>query len=343
MEPLLSIGMPRTESERQLRRLAGTEVPSFNAKLAAHNVEPLTTTAIDVLQVNVGKLCNQTCTHCHVDAGPDRTEVMTAEVADQVIALLEKHPSIGTLDITGGAPELNGNFRSLVERARALGRHVIDRCNLTVLLIQGQSDLVDFLAAHDVEVVASLPCFSAEATDAQRGEGVFDKSIRALQKLNAAGYGRDGVHKLHLVHNPVSASLPGSQCDLQTEYKRVLKERFDIDFDELFTITNIPISRYLDYLDDNDQLLDYMNLLVDSFNPTAASEVMCRSMISVSYNGRIYDCDFNQMLEMEVGFGAPQTLTELLRQDDLSRRILTDRHCYGCTAGAGSSCGGETV
>lgn len=339
MPSLLQIAHPLASPREQLRALERTGAPSFDSVLRERELPPLRTGRIEVLQVNVGKLCNQTCAHCHVDAGPDRKEIMTREVAEQVIELLRRHP-IPTLDVTGGAPELNPSFRYLVREARRLGRRVLDRCNLTVLLLRGQQDLVDFLAEHRVEVIASLPSFRPAGTEAQRGEGVFEKSIEALRRLNAAGYGRGRGLVLHLVHNPVGAFLPASQATLEREYRRELASRYGVVFDRLYTITNMPISRFLEFLERTGNTGRYMDLLVRSFNPAAVGSVMCRTMISVGWDGRLYDCDFNQMLDLPAGHGAPRTLGELLAAADLSRRILTDRHCFGCTAGAGSSCGG---
>jgi radical SAM/Cys-rich protein len=297
---------------------------------------------VDILQVNLGKLCNQVCTHCHVDAGPDRTENMTAETAGQVLELLNRHP-IPTLDLTGGAPELNPNFRMLVREARALGRNVLDRCNLTVLTLKSQPDLIDFLAEHQVEVVASLPSFRQAGTDAQRGDGIFVKSILALKRLNEAGYGRGNGLKLNLVYNPVGAFLPASQASLERDYKRELAERFDVVFDNLFTITNMPIRRYLEYLERSGNLQSYMELLAGAFNPAAAEAVMCRNYLSVGWDGQLYDCDFNQMLEMPVNSGAADTLSALLVSGELRRKVRTGAHCFGCTAGSGSSCAGSVA
>ena len=328
--------------ERQLRLLDATSVPDFDGVLREHGIPTIEAREVEVLQVNVGKLCNQTCAHCHVDAGPDRTEVMTRETAEQVIELLRRHP-IPTLDLTGGAPELNPQFRWLVREARGLGRRVIDRCNLTVLLTTPQADLISFLAAQRVEIVASLPSFRGAGTDAQRGAGVFAKSIEALRRLNAAGYGKGPELVLSLVHNPVGAFLPGNQAALEREYKRELESNYGIVFDRLFTITNMPISRYLDYLDRTGNLQEYLELLVKSFNPTAAEAVMCRTYLSVGWDGTLYDCDFNQMLAMSVDHGAPRTLAALLQSGDLGRRVRTGRHCFACTAGSGSSCAGATA
>jgi len=342
MPSLISRSHQLASAERQLSILNATGVPEFDHVLKRHQIPLLEAGDVQVLQVNVGKLCNQTCTHCHVDAGPDRTEVMTRATAEQVIELLRRHP-IPTLDLTGGAPELNPQFRWLVREARGMGRHVIDRCNLTVLLTAPQSDLVDFLASHQVEVIASLPSFRSAGTDAQRGAGVFAKSIEALRRLNAAGYGQGKGLELNLVHNPVGAFLPGSQVSLERDYKRELESRFGVVFDRLYTITNMPISRYLEYLDRTGNLKTYLELLAQSFNPGAVPGVMCRSYLSVGWDGTLYDCDFNQMLSMPVDHGAPATLSGLLATGDLRRRVRTARHCFGCTAGAGSSCAGATA
>jgi len=336
-------GHPLASTDRQLRVLGSSGVPDFDEVLFRNELGLLETEQrIEVLQVNVGKLCNQTCAHCHVDAGPDRREVMDRQTAEQVIELLRRHP-IPTLDITGGAPELNPSFRWMVGAARKLGRHVIDRCNLTVMLVKGQSDLAEFLAEHRVEVVASLPSFRKAGTDTQRGAGVFDKSIEALRKLNELGYGSGGELKLDLVHNPVGAFLPGNQPSLERDYRRELEQRHGIRFDSLYTITNMPIGRYLEFLERSGNLQRYMELLVQSFNPAAAKSVMCKSYISVGWDGTLYDCDFNQMLAMPVDHGAPATLAGLLAAGDLRRRIRTARHCFGCTAGAGSSCAGAVA
>jgi len=337
---LASIRHPLASPEKQLETLVRTGTPEFETVLADHGLDPLDARRIEVLQVNVGKLCNQTCAHCHVDAGPDRREAMTHGTAEQVVELLTRHP-IPTLDITGGAPELNPEFRFLVEAGRRLGRRVIDRCNLTVLVLPSQGDLVPFLARHRVEVIASLPSFRPTGTDAQRGEGVFAKSIDALRRLNDAGYGTGGDLVLNLVHNPVGAFLPGSQVSLERDYRRELRERHSVVFDRLLTIANMPISRFLEFLERTGNTRRYMDLLLRTFNPAAAAGVMCRTHLSVGWDGTLYDCDFNQMLDLPVDHGAPPTLRALLAAGDLSRRVRTDRHCLGCTAGAGSSCGGS--
>jgi radical SAM/Cys-rich protein len=341
---LRSRGHELAAPDAQIRALARTGAPTFDEVLARHGRTPLEAGAIEVLQVNVGKLCNQACAHCHVDAGPDRREVMTSETADLVIELLRRHPEIPTLDITGGAPELNAQFRRLVAGASGLRRRVIDRCNLSVLLLPSQRDLVPFLREHRVEVVASLPSFRASGTDTQRGAGVFGRSIEGLRLLNEAGYGRGGGLVLSLVHNPVGAFLPGDQASLERDYRRELQMRHGIVFDSLYTITNMPISRFLEHLERTGKLGRYMDLLVSAFNPLAAEGVMCRTYLSVGWDGTLYDCDFNQMLDLPVDHGAPRTLAGLLAPGaGLARRVVTDRHCFGCTAGAGSSCAGAVA
>ena len=314
---------------------------SFAHSLATH--EPLRATGITVLQLNVGKLCNQTCRHCHVDAGPDRREIMTRETAEACVAAL-RQSEIPTVDITGGAPELNPNFRWLVEQSSLLGRHVMDRCNLTVLLLPAQTDLVDFLAQHEVEVVASLPYYLEHETDAQRGEGVFRKSIEALQRLNATGYGQPGTNlRLNLVYNPVGAFLPPAQHAIEADYKRELERRHGIVFNSLYTITNMPISRFLEFLLRTGNYERYMEKLVNAFNPAAVPGLMCRYTLSVGWDGSLYDCDFNQMLDLRVSDGAPANIRDFDAGRLNQRRIVIGQHCYGCTAGAGSSCGGTTT
>ncbi len=333
---------PLASTAAQLRILAGaSQRPPFDEKLRGAGLFPLTATGVTVFQINVGKLCNQTCHHCHVDAGPDRKEIMTRETAELCIRALAQ-TQIPTVDITGGAPELNPNFRWLVEQARALGRHVIDRCNLTVLLLAAQADLADFLARHQVEVIASLPYYRATQTDAQRGAGVFDKSIEALRKLNALGYGRAGSGlALHLIYNPVGAFLPPKQESIEAQFKRELERQHGVFFNRLYTITNMPISRFLEFLLQTGNYEGYMERLVNAFNPAAAAGVMCRYTISVGWDGTLYDCDFNQMLDLPTGNGAPRHLRDFDAKALDRRRIVTASHCYGCTAGAGSSCAGS--
>ncbi len=314
----------------------------FDEHLAKHALHPLTATGVDVFQINVGRVCNQTCHHCHVDAGPTRTEVMSRETAELCMRVLAQ-TDIPTVDITGGAPELCPEFEYLVRESRRLGRHVMDRCNLTILMTKPYEHLPEFFAEHQVEVVCSLPHYRGVSTDKQRGDGVFEASIAALRKLNAVGYGRDPQLKLVLVTNPVGAFLPSGQASLEADWKREMKRLHDVEFNELFSITNMPISRYLEWLDDSGNLATYMEQLVAAFNPAAARGVMCRNTLSVGWEGELYDCDFNQMLELEVGFGAPRHLSEFDLASLASRRIVTGPHCYGCTAGAGSSCGGQVA
>jgi radical SAM/Cys-rich protein len=306
-------------------------------------LDPLQATGITVFQINVGKLCNQTCRHCHVDAGPDRKESMSRETAALCVTMLAK-TDIPTVDITGGAPELNPNFRWLVEQATQLKRHVIDRCNLSVLLLPSQADLGGFLARHRVEVIASLPYFRAFQTDAQRGDGVFDKSIEALQVLNRLGYGReDSGLTLNLVYNPVGAFLPPAQEAIEGQFRRQLQRAHGVTFNHLYTITNMPISRFLEFLLNSGNYEDYMERLANAFNPAAAAGVMCRYTLSVGWDGTLYDCDFNQMLDLTVNHGAPSHLRDFDPAKLHARRIVIGNHCYGCTAGSGSSCGGAVT
>jgi radical SAM/Cys-rich protein len=330
------------QTSEQLRILGQTNgIPAFAKKMRAAALDPLRAIGITVLQINVGKLCNQTCHHCHVDAGPDRKEVMTRETAELCMRALAK-THIPNVDITGGAPELNPNFRYLVEQAGALGRHVIDRCNLSVLLLPGQADLANFLAQHRVEVVASLPYFREAQTDAQRGDGVFAKSISALRKLNEWGYGEPGSGLiLNLVHNPVGAFLPPKQQAIEAQFRRELERRHGVVFNNLYTITNMPIGRFLEFLLASGNYDGYMQRLLNAFNPVAAAGVMCRSTISVGWDGTLYDCDFNQMLGLPIDFGAPPHVRDFDAALLCERRIATRNHCYGCAAGCGSSCGGS--
>jgi radical SAM/Cys-rich protein len=337
----------------------------FAEKLAAHSVS-LRRGRPEILQVNVGKLCNLTCVHCHVNAGPKRKEIMTRETVDRIINWLAR-TEIPTVDLTGGAPEMIPDFRYFIERVKELqpSRHMIDRCNLTILLGRGCEDLSEFLATNKVEIIASMPCYSSENVNAQRGEGVFEGSIAALQLLNSLGYGTDPDLPLHLVYNPVGAFLPPSQDELKADYKRELKKHFGIVFNELYALTNLPIGRFASYLRRTNQLDGYMRLLIGAFNPATVSGLMCRNTISVGWRGEVYDCDFNQQLEMQwIGRDGPpgrpggpsRTDIAVRRRNHHNRRplfiwdidpdsledreIMTGDHCFGCTAGAGSSCGG---
>ncbi|RDH85231.1 MAG: radical SAM protein [endosymbiont of Seepiophila jonesi] len=297
---------------------------------------------LETLQVNLGLRCNLSCVHCHVNAGPNRTEEMSRETVEDVLAFLRKH-RMKALDLTGGAPELNPNFRYLVEAATEMGVHVIDRCNLTVLEEEGQEQLADFLAYHRVEVVASLPCYLEENVDAQRGKGSYEASIRALQRLNGLGYGMTGNSLLlNLVYNPQGASLPPPQGPLETDYKRQLVERFNIIFNQLLTITNMPINRFGSLLQSKGEFQSYLQLLRNAHQPANVESVMCRHLISVDWQGRVYDCDFNQMLDMQLENGEVKRprLRDLIDHDIDGWPIQVAEHCYGCTAGQGSSCGG---
>ena len=336
--------MPGTAAATPLPMLNATRDGGvFEDKLRADGLFPLTALGIDTLQVNVGKRCNQACKHCHVEAGPHRTEEMTRETAELVIDVLRRHP-IPTLDITGGAPELNPHFEYLVKGARALGRHVMDRCNLTILFVEGKEHLAEFLASHRVEVVASLPYYLAQRTDAQRGVGVFEQSIEGLRLLNGLGYGREGSGLLlNLVFNPTGAYLPPAQAAIEAEYKAELAKRHGIVFNHLYTITNLPISRFRHFLERSNNYERYMEKLAQAFNPRAAAAVMCRSLVSVGYDGTLYDCDFNQMLELPVEEGAGRHIRDFDAYALGRRTIVTGEHCLGCTAGAGSSCGGVTT
>ena len=299
---------------------------------------PLGRLALDTLQVNLGYLCNLSCVHCHVNAGPTRTELMTAETVDQVLELLDS-ANIKTLDLTGGAPELNPEFRRLVREARRQGVTVIDRCNLTVLFEPGQEDLAAFLAEQGVEIVASLPCYLETNVEQQRGKGVYGDSIRAIRALNELGYGE--ALSLNLVYNPVGPVLPPAQEALEADYKRELGERFGIRFNQLFTLANMPISRFGAVLLSQGRFTEYMTLLRDNYSESNLDTVMCRSLVSVDWQGYLYDCDFNQMLDIPMLARERRHLRDLLREPDLvGEPIATGEHCYGCTAGQGSSCGG---
>lgn len=317
---------------------------SFKNKIKELGYSPLTPVHIETFQVNIGKMCNQTCSHCHVDAGPDRKEIMTRDTMNKCLDVIANH-EFKVVDITGGAPEMNPDFRWFIEQLSRLNVKIIVRCNLTIIVANKQyNDLPEFYKKHKIEVVASLPHFSERRTDAQRGRGVFEKSIKALKMLNDVGYGLDGSDlELNLVYNPSGAFLPGPQESLEMEFKKKLKNTYGISFTSLFAITNLPISRFLEYLISSGNYEGYMHKLIEAYNPSAVDGVMCRNSISIGWEGSIFDCDFNQMLNLKVGC----TKTAHIDQFDLKvlekRSIITDQHCFGCTAGAGSSCGGQTV
>jgi radical SAM/Cys-rich protein len=311
----------------------------FDEKLKAHGLS-LRASTVEVLQVNVGKLCNQTCKHCHVDASPTRAEIMPRETIDACLHVLREY-NISTLDVTGGAPELNPHFRYLVTEAAQTNAKLMVRHNLTVIFEENQNDLPEFFAANRVEVISSLPYFLQQQTDAQRGAGVFDKSIEALRKLNAVGYGIEGTGLiLNLVYNPVGAFLPPAQSAIEADFKRELNQRYDLHFNNLYTITNMPIARYLDWLRRSRNEESYMQKLINAFNPATIEGLMCRNTLSVDWTGRLFDCDFNQMLEIPVTSEVGSKIHDFSPQTFANRQIKTAAHCFGCTAGSGSSCGG---
>ncbi|MFM8287850.1 MAG: arsenosugar biosynthesis radical SAM (seleno)protein ArsS [Planctomycetaceae bacterium] len=320
-------------------------LPRFGQTLAANQLPPLARGALRVLQLNLGKVCNLTCRHCHVDAGPERKESMSRTVVEQCVELARR-AAVPTVDITGGAPEMHPDFRWLVEELTAQGRRVIDRSNLTILLAPGFTDLPPFLARHRVEIVASLPCYLEQNVDKQRGDGVFDASVEALRRLNAEGYGVEGSgREVHLIFNPLGPSLPPAQPKLEADYRRELRARYGLEFNRLYVLANQPISRFLHDLVDTGRLDEYLEKLVNAFNPHTVEGLMCRSTLSVDWRGRLYDCDFNQMLDLPLHTTGPATVGDALDNLDQTNDlpITTGRHCYACTAGAGSSCQGAVV
>lgn len=333
--------------EEQIKVLSDHQainIPSFAEKLTEAGMPYLKPVGIDVFQVNVGKMCNQICKHCHVDAGPDRKEIMTRETMLQILDAVA-NSNATTVDLTGGAPEMNPEFRWFVEELDKLGKQIIVRCNLTIILANPKyHDLPEFYREHRINVVSSLPSFTAKRTNAQRGDGVFERSIEALKMLNAVGYGKEGTGlKLDLVYNPAGAYLPDDQDVLKSEFKAKLSADYGIVFNDLFAITNLPVSRFLDYLIRTENYEEYMSELVNAFNPMAAEGVMCRNMISIGWDGFLYDCDFNQMLELKLNNGAPDHIRNFDSKKIENREIIINQHCFGCTAGAGSSCGGTTT
>jgi radical SAM/Cys-rich protein len=337
---------PLAATAEQLRALAAVPLLRDGVRVEFEDLAggALAPSRLEIFQVNLGKLCNMTCRHCHVDAGPDRLDAMMSDaVVDDVIAALRRS-SAHTVDVTGGAPELHPRFRDVVEAAAASGKHVMDRCNLTVLLLPRNAGLIEWLAERSVEVVASLPHYRRPNTDAQRGERVFDKSIEALRRLNAAGYGRgDPARRLTLVSNPAGAFLAASQGSLEREWRTALERDHGVTFDRLFVLNNMPISRFLEWLQASGNLDAYLQRLVAAFNPAAVAGVMCRNTLSIGWDGRLHDCDFNQMLDLELAPGAGAHIRGFDEAAWHARAIVTARHCFGCTAGAGSSCGGQTT
>lgn len=335
----------------QLKVLEGHEVAKsgivpFSDQLKKLGEFPLKPHSIEVFQLNIGKLCNQTCLHCHVDAGPDKTrENMSRKDLETCLRIISEVPEITTVDITGGAPEMHPDFRWFVQECRKLGKKVMNRCNLTIIMANKKySDLPEFFRDNQVHLISSLPFYSKNRTDKQRGDGVFEDSISALKLLNEVGYGQEGSGLvLDLVYNPAGAFLPAGQEVLEPQFKSQLKRKYDIVFNNLFAITNLPINRFLEYLIESGNYSEYMNTLLEAYNPSTIDGIMCRSMISVSWDGYIYDCDFNQMLELKVDCPSNQHIDNFDTQKLLTREIIVNQHCYGCTAGAGSSCGGEVV
>lgn len=323
----------------------GNSIPKFKDKIGEYGMYPLKSLGLEILQINVGKMCNQTCEHCHVDAGPSRKEIMTKETMNQCLAAIEQSKSIVTVDLTGGAPEMNPEFRWFVEEISKLGKRIIVRSNLTILVSNKKyRTYPQFFKDHRITVIASLPCYTASNTDKQRGKGVFSKSIEALKILNDIGFGQcNSGLELHLVFNPIGASLPGKQEVLQTDYKKILLETYGIVFNNLYTITNMPINRFLKYLIAAGKYQQYMEALVNSFNHSAISGVMCRNTLSIGWDGKLYDCDFNQMLELPVERKASQHISEFKQSSLEHRNIIVNQHCYGCTAGSGSSCQGTII
>jgi radical SAM/Cys-rich protein len=332
-----------SETSRQLDLIDQSGLVRFENNLGASGLFPLMPLELDTFQINLGKMCNQVCNHCHVDAGPDRKEIMTLETMEQCLDALDR-TNCSTVDLTGGAPEMNPNFRWFVEQLTAKGKEIIVRCNLTIIVANKKyNDLPEFFKKHKVQVISSLPCYTADNTDSQRGNGVFEQSIQALKMLNKVGYGtNDSELILNLVFNPSGPNLPGDQMKLEQDYKRVLKSDFDIEFNNLFTITNLPISRYLQYLVASNNYEAYMDKLVNAYNPLAAEAVMCRNSISVGWDGFLFDCDFNQMLDLKVAVQGKH-ITKFNLEEIQNREVIVNQHCYGCTAGAGSSCGGATT
>jgi radical SAM/Cys-rich protein len=347
MKSLKAQNHPLANSQYEIDLLESPDFGvSFAQKLEETDLFPLKPLQIETMQINLGKMCNQVCKHCHVDAGPDRKEIMTRDIMEQCLAVIEKN-HIKSVDLTGGAPEMNPEFRWFVSSIREISSeiNIIVRCNLTIILANPKyHDLPEFFKTNKIEVVSSLPYFSAAKTDSQRGDGVFEKSIKALRMLNEIGYGMENSGLvLNLVYNPSGAFLPAAQAGLEAEFKKKLEANFGVRFNSLFTITNIPISRFLEYLIRSENYEGYMEKLIESYNPAAAANVMCRTTISVGWDGYLYDCDFNQMLDLKVETPKSQHISDWNQSALKSRNIVVNQHCFGCTAGSGSSCGGATA
>jgi radical SAM/Cys-rich protein len=349
LKSLLKRKSELANSKKQLEFLSSgiftnDELPTFKTSLKKTQNFPLKPNPIEIFQINLGYMCNQVCQHCHVDAGPDRKEIMTTETMELCLRKI-KESKASTLDLTGGAPEMNPNFRWFVEEASKIGvKDFIVRSNLTILRANKKYyDLPEFFKKYNIHIVSSMPHWTKGKTDKQRGDGVFKKSIEALKELNNVGYGKENTNlKLDLVYNPSGAFLPGNQSDMEKEFKKALKEDFDITFNNLFAITNLPVSRFLDYLIESDNYEDYMYSLVEAFNPSAVKNVMCKNTISISWDGYLYDCDFNQMLHLPINH-KQKHISEMDCNTIVNRNIIISQHCYGCTAGSGSSCQGTTT
>jgi radical SAM/Cys-rich protein len=351
MKSLKVLNNPLSNAENQIKVLENQVVENLNAvqfkdQLKVLNQFPLQPSGLDIFQINIGKMCNQVCKHCHVDAGPDRKEIMTWDTMELCLKVI-KEQNFHTVDLTGGAPEMNPEFRNFVIAIRSVKPHIkiIVRCNLTIILANPKyHDLPEFFKDNRITVVSSLPYYEASKTDRQRGDGVFEKSIQALRMLNSVGYGIEGSGlELHLVYNPAGAFLPGSQDALESRFKKVLADKFHIVFNDLYAITNLPISRFLDYLIESGNIESYLTKLIEAFNPNAVEGLMCRNTLSIGWDGFIYDCDFNQMLEMEVDIPLHPHIRDFNAAILMHRAIRINEHCYGCTAGMGSSCGGVTT
>lgn len=338
MQPRLSL-----KSQIDILNKSAQEGTSFVDKMKSINAFPLKTKNLEILQINVGYMCNMECTHCHVDSSPRRKEITPKHILQKCLDVIDATPSIKTVDLTGGAPEMNPDFKWLIEELAKRNVETIVRSNLTILVEGKFKTYPEFMAKHKVTIVSSLPCYTEENTDAQRGDGTFNRSIQALKILNELGYGRQKDLPLHLVYNPGGASIAPSQAKLEADYKRELGDRFNIDFHNLYTITNLPVSRFLEYLEANGKTASYIELLANSFNPYAATEVMCTNTLSVDWNGNLFDCDFNQILKLPVAVKNSRNIMDF-DADELSKRsIVFNQHCFGCTAGEGSSCQGALV
>lgn len=342
-ETLKSRRLPISEPMNQIKLLETLKLPKFKDKLREIGLYPFKSSKIEVFQINLGKKCNQLCMHCHVDAGPDRTEIMSRNILEDCIKAIMQ-TNIKTIDLTGGAPEMNPNFKWVIEKLSKLGKQVIVRSNLTILMHRDYVDLPKFFKKHNIQIISSLPCYTKENVDKQRGDGVYARSIQILKKLNSLGYGEKGSGLvLNLVYNPLGAYLPGSQESLELDYKRELSELFEIKFNNLFTMVNMPINRFLDFLMSTGSYEDYMELLVNSFNPAVVKNLMCRNTISVDWEGFLYDCDFNQMLGLKIGGMSPIHIKDFDLHQLSDRKIIVSQNCYGCTAGSGSSCQGSVT